>query len=132
MKHLLLCTLVAGGLMVAAATAAESRTLYELREIIENPITIDNAQSKKMHVRFRHQEHKALGCRTCHHIMTEDRQVYVPCTVCHDKTDIADRSSHSYFLAIHRLDSSRSCAGCHAKMAADSPKLKGCRSCHRP
>ena len=129
-KNVFLSLLLAGGLVAAVATGAESRTLWEIREVVENPRIIENAQSKRMHVTFPHQVHKSLVCRTCHHNMTEDRQVYVSCTICHAKTDIADRSGQSYFLAVHRLDSDHSCAGCHAKMAEKNPKLKGCQSCH--
>ena len=130
MKNIFLCALVAGGLIAAASMAAEARTLYEVRQIIETPKAIENAQSRLMHPVFPHEVHKELGCRTCHHNMTEDRQVYIKCVTCHDKTDIADRSKMSYFLAMHRLDSDHSCAGCHDKKAAENPKLKGCQSCH--
>lgn len=124
---------IAGSLLLQA-TSAEALTPERMRELMEQPILMQHTESSRMHVVFRHDTHLSVSCMTCHHVMTATREVFTSCSdtaACHDKMDIGDRSSRSYFVAIHHPNSIRSCRGCHIRNVED-PELKGCSACHDP
>lgn len=133
MKTRFIC-MVAAFLMLSPFLPAQGRTLHEMRQIVENPRLVQRTDSPRMHVVFPHAPHKQYGCRTCHHEMTPERKVYVSCSqnaACHNQMDVADRSSRSYFQAMHDVSSGHSCLGCHTQKAAERPGLAGCNHCHQ-
>lgn len=135
MRKCLFRTLVAVILCFSAVPVltAGARPLEQTKAAISGPIVIEQTKSGRMHVVFRHDKHLQVSCLTCHHKMTAEQDVFVSCNFgsnCHSNTDIADRSPKSYFLAMHTLNSKRSCRGCHAMRVDDYPRLDGCQTCH--
>ncbi|MDR2726903.1 MAG: cytochrome c3 family protein [Deltaproteobacteria bacterium] len=132
MKTSLLCVLLATVLCLSVIFA-EARPLEEIKTAIASPTLLDYGRSSRMHVIFRHDRHVAFNCLTCHHKMSTERNVFLPCAdapSCHPDTNVASRTSKSYYLALHRLDSERSCLGCHVTESARFPRLDGCQTCH--
>lgn len=112
---------------------AEARPLEQTKAAIAAPILIEHGRSSRMHVVYRHDKHLHISCLTCHHKMSPEQDVFVSCnsgSTCHPNTDISDRASKSYYQALHRLDSQRSCRGCHVAEKAKYPSLDGCQTCH--
>lgn len=132
MMKIIFCTLIVCYTGISAFASTEISP--EIKEQLKKPIIMENGQKRK--VTFNHDTHESIECTVCHHKALEDGSIYVSCASkgCHDIMDRKDKSEHSYFLAIHKKDTDKSCLGCHQKLASENPELKkifiGCKPCH--
>ncbi len=119
----------------AVTPSAETASMDE---IIAKPIMMDNTGNEKRFVTFNHNTHESVDCEICHHVADSEGSVYVSCAVdgCHNVMGTKDKSVHSYYQAIHKKGTEKSCVGCHTMAIAENPDLKdslnGCKSCHKP
>ena len=127
---------VAGVPVIAMESQAASDAVTpEMKALIAQPMQMDHTANTKRHVTLSHTAHQQIDCVFCHH-KPVDGNAFVSCTVsgCHDNFDRKDKSEHSYYQAIHRRNSEKSCRGCHKKMSQTSEALKekfrGCSPCH--
>ena len=107
-----------GSICVSECLAESTAVTPEIKAIIDQPMQMQHAANEKRHVTFPHAAHQQIDCVFCHHKPVGDK-TFVSCAVqgCHDNFDRKDKSEHSYYQAIHKRDSEKSCAGCHKKMA---------------
>jgi len=95
-------------------------------------VKMDGGTPTKPPVKFPHEKHKAIDCKTCHHKLDVNPNEH-KCNAkgCHD--DLTDKTGpKSYYMAYHKGDASHSCLGCHKKAKAEgkNPPL-GCNQCHQ-
>ncbi len=90
-------------------------------------------------VTFNHSTHTEENCEFCHHTSGGDTANIQKCSDagCHDIMDKADKTSASYYKAMHgKHDTIPTCVSCHREKAgADAEKKKelaGCKqsACH--
>lgn len=133
-----LATLLFALLAVFWVHDAQASELKRLGEIIKQPRTIEGGTSSRMNVTFTHQSHmgKGFGCANCHHEKSLG-SAYVSCRdeSCHAAPGARERDTMSMFMAFHAGDTTRSCYGCHTRLAEDEPdkygvKFQNCRPCH--
>jgi len=121
-------------LAIGASMAAEPVS-DEMKSIIAQPIQLSRTANAKRHVVFNHASHQKAECVYCHH-KELDGKAMISCanTGCHDVMDRQDKSAHSYYQAIHKRESTKSCLGCHREQAKNDPdlqeKFRGCTPCH--
>ena len=110
---------------------ADQTTPYEIKQMRNAPITMGKAKHARMHVMFDHRHHNGISCFVCHHKQVEGYAL-MSCSAdgCHTDLDRKSRAAGSYFQAMHRKDSVRSCLGCHTQQAAQHPGLGTCGTCH--
>jgi hypothetical protein len=125
------CALLAT-ILCLSVLLAEARPLEQIKAAIAAPTLMQNGRSSRMHVVYRHDKHLSANCLTCHHKGLPEQDVFLSCAdaACHPDADLAARTEKSYYLALHRLDSQRSCRGCHLTASAKYPGLDGCQTCH--
>jgi hypothetical protein len=82
----------------------------------------DIVQNRMNFVPFDHQAHESYTdtCRVCHH------DSFKPCNQCHTLTGATQGKGINLEDAMHRMDTSTSCIGCHAKQMEN----KNCAGCH--
>jgi hypothetical protein len=115
------------------AVSAEKMTPYEIKQVRNTPMVMNEAEHPRMHVVFEHTKHNGISCFTCHHKPVAGVNVLASCSAegCHIDTDRKSRAAGSYFQAIHRVDNDHSCVGCHTKEEKNhSRRLAGCTTCH--
>lgn len=96
------------------------------------PMLLDSGDNPRMYVIFNHSSHKSVKCRTCHHEGLPGNR-YAACTnkECHSLPGAKERDVLSVYMAYHAPDTTRSCLGCHKKLAGKYPDFKGCSPCHK-
>ena len=125
----------AGSVGISECLAESDPVTPEIKAIIDQPLQMQHTAKEKRHVVFSHTAHQQLDCVFCHHKPVAEK-TFASCTAqgCHDNFDRKDKSEHSYYQAIHKRDSEKSCAGCHRKLAKSSEafkeKFRGCTPCH--
>mgnify|MGYP002351164002 CR=1 FL=1 len=102
-------------------------------------VEADDVIGKMAPVSFDHQFHETRSdsCRVCHHASLD------ACVKCHTPTGSKESGGVTLAQAMHKTQSDRSCAGCHAKsqgdrncagchafMPANKPSDSSCRVCH--
>ena len=113
---------------LSSKAQAEEVNLFSFR----NPIQLDVGESKRMHVTFKHMNHKGVKCRTCHHESVDGTR-YAKCSNenCHSLKGAKQRESNSIYMAYHSPETNRSCYTCHkTKVKGKFSAEKGCRPCH--
>lgn len=136
MRKLLLATGLVLGLcapLAAGVGAGEKRDLKAIDKVFREPVNMNASADDKMHVLFRHSDHKGMQCEVCHHNVTPAGERYVACgsdAACHalegKSVDLKSR-----FMAYHDRESDRSCYGCHFIEKARFDNVKGCTTCHQ-
>jgi len=131
MKYMQLLLLFCGLLF---ATSAQAGNIQMMTDSIKKPITIEAKNSKLLNVVFNHTSHRGINCFTCHHMKSEAKGRYVPCSECH-KNEGRSKEPLSMFKAAHSKMSAHSCYSCHTSLAQASPTRFGkqfynCRPCH--
>ncbi|MDL2266371.1 cytochrome c family protein [Desulfovibrio sp. OttesenSCG-928-G15] len=128
-------TAVLVALVFVCVGAAQAKDDKGPGAIKNNPILIEGGESARMSVIFSHKSHRGKGfnCRTCHHESSSNTP-YSSCRECHSTPGARERDEMSMFMAFHAKGTDRSCYGCHAKLAEQSPgaypSFQGCRPCH--
>lgn len=88
----------------------------------------------KAEVKFNHDQHKALDCKTCHHKWDGKAEKVGGCADagCHDNITSKKPGENSYYNAYHDMKSQHSCIGCHKTTKAGGKKSgpANCNECH--
>lgn len=130
MKWVSLFVLCCAFLFTAEAQAGRIQVMAEK---IKKPITVEAKKSPLLNVVFNHTSHRGIGCFTCHHVASEKKGRYVPCSECH--ANVGRTGAHlTMFSAAHNKTSAHSCYACHNRIAQSSNKYEtvfyNCRPCH--
>ncbi|MBQ7738256.1 MAG: cytochrome c3 family protein [Desulfovibrionaceae bacterium] len=124
------------GLTFLFATNAQALDIKQMKEKMNQPITLKADKSSRMDVVFNHSSHRGINCFTCHHKKLNDKDRYVSCSSCHKPLG-KSKDPMSKFVAFHDKKSSHSCYACHTNLIKENPQrfgkiFRNCRPCHMP
>ena len=116
------------------ANDAQALDIKQMKEKMNQPITLKADKSKLLNVVFNHSSHRGINCFTCHHQKLDNKNRYVPCSSCH-KSMGRSNDPMSRFVSFHSKKSEHSCYACHNDLANERPErfakvFYNCRPCH--
>ena len=134
MRNMMIRLLFLALLCCTWCTDTNAQSIKEMVQTIRKPVIIKSSTHPHLNVEFNHTSHKGVSCFFCHHEVSKEGR-YVSCSTCHILPGPRERAPISKFMAFHAKDDSRSCMGCHLRLAKDESSkyfhtFKGCRPCH--
>jgi hypothetical protein len=118
--------------LLSAALVAAAWTLALAAEAPKTPSKLAYFPAKV--VTLKHETHKAVDCKVCHHEPDFAKGKVKKCSEkgCHDSMDKNDKSEKSLYQAFHKKGGkNKSCLECHTAEAEklDAEKGKALKSC---